>query len=286
MFLSMAQAPTATARRTGRLDYLDGLRGIAVLLVLVFHVAERWPALAHDRLGYLAGFGSRGVEVFFVLSGLCLAYPTLRARANGDRQPFDVRRYAARRIARIVPPYYAAIAVFAALSFTPLWRAAAAFAPHCLRATIPLRGTIEELLFVDRAYPMHNLSFWSLAIEFRWYFLFPLALGLMLANARAFYAVLAGVAALDLSGKIASNDLGALPSFLLGIVVADAVVHERSRPSRALPCRAFIPATTRRSRGPRRASSSSPPRRGAAPGKRSCARGRSSRSASRRTASI
>lgn len=228
MLKGMAQAPAATAPRTGRLDYLDGLRGIAVLLVLVFHVAERWPALAHDRLGYLAGFGSRGVEVFFVLSGLCLAYPTLRARADGDRRPFDVRRYAVRRIARIVPPYYAAIAVFAALSLTPLWHAAAAFAPHCLRATVPLRGTIEELLFIDRAYPMHNLSFWSLAIEFRWYFLFPLALGLMLANARAFYGVLAGVAVLDLSGRIVSNDLGALPSFLLGIVAADAIVHERT----------------------------------------------------------
>jgi peptidoglycan/LPS O-acetylase OafA/YrhL len=224
----MAQAPTATAPRTARLDYVDGLRGIAVLLVLVFHVAERWPALAHDRLGYLAGFGSRGVEVFFVLSGLCLAYPALRARANGDRRPFDLRRYAARRFARIVPPYYAAIAIFAALSFTPLWRAAAAFAPHCMRAAIPLRGTIDELLFVDRAYPMHNLSFWSLAIEFRWYFLFPFALGLMLAQARAFYGVLAGVAAIELSGRIVSNDLGALPSFLLGIVAADAIVYERT----------------------------------------------------------
>src|SRR4051794_40093700 len=85
---------------------LDGLRGLAALSVLVYHVA-----LATVGAGAVAGAAGAlhfGVPVFFVLSGLLLYLPFVRARMDGRPRP-SLRRYAVRRLARIVPAYWAAL---------------------------------------------------------------------------------------------------------------------------------------------------------------------------------
>ena len=58
-----------------RVPELDGIRGLAVLLVLLFHIFQVEPAPQHPllRLGYSAThFGHTGVDLFFVLSGLLI----------------------------------------------------------------------------------------------------------------------------------------------------------------------------------------------------------------------
>src|SRR6201999_2547770 len=66
-------------------------------------------------LGHVLIDGAHGVGLVFYFSGFCLAYPTLvRVRRDGIGA-FDVARFAAHRIVRILPPYWLSFLVFALL---------------------------------------------------------------------------------------------------------------------------------------------------------------------------
>lgn len=91
---------------------LDGLRGIAAVLVVVFHVTgavDRFPRWTWGE--GLARFGNLGVALFFVLSGFLLSRPFFAAHLAGEQRP-DLARYAVRRLARIVPAYWVALTVW------------------------------------------------------------------------------------------------------------------------------------------------------------------------------
>ena len=96
-----------------RFPLFDGLRGIAVLTILVFHASEMT-----GRVGY--GLGGRAAEVFgsvapilfFVISGFLLYRPYVAARWRGRSGP-AVTRYARRRALRILPAYWVALTVLA-----------------------------------------------------------------------------------------------------------------------------------------------------------------------------
>lgn len=152
--------------------------------------------------------GTRGVDLFFVISGLCLSLPVLRRGANVRAVPFLIGRFW-----RIVPPYWAALALFGALSLT------AFSVPSSLWPPRPFEFLEDGVFFTNMA-PAYNPSFWTLAFEARWYLLFPVVLALYLKNRVAFFAVMAG-----LYGWYATPyrvpDAGALPCFMLGIVAAD-----------------------------------------------------------------
>ncbi|HKU67801.1 MAG TPA: acyltransferase, partial [Candidatus Baltobacteraceae bacterium] len=165
-----------------RIAYIDGLRAVAVLLVVSHHVMLHSPAL-HVPVPFLSVAhalleGSHGVDLFFVLSGFCLSYPLL-ARLRGEQTAtFDVVRYFAKRIVRIVPPYYAAVAVLLLLPGTRLGASAL--------------DVVKQLLFLDWHTSFLNGSFWTLCVEFRWYFFFPIALALWIRRPRAFWAIASG----------------------------------------------------------------------------------------------
>src|SRR5882757_3494125 len=89
-----------------RLTGLDALRGVAALMVFVHHV--QLPGLHSATLGMDAG-----VLIFFSLSGYLLYAPFVRARESGVA--VDVRGYAVRRVARILPAYLVAAFVIAAV---------------------------------------------------------------------------------------------------------------------------------------------------------------------------
>ncbi|WP_353808032.1 acyltransferase family protein [Agromyces sp. SYSU T00194] len=102
----------------GRFLALDGLRGVAALAVLVFHMfwnsasadtlAEWMPAPVIDATGLMRS----GVAIFFVISGFVIAYTTanMRTLRQGGR-------FALRRQVRLDPPYYAVIAVVLVIEF-------------------------------------------------------------------------------------------------------------------------------------------------------------------------
>ena len=77
-----------------RIAVLDGVRGVAILLTLMFHSFD--PTLS------LAIFGERGVDLFFVLSGFLITGILIETRQKADY----FRNFIARRAVRILPLYY------------------------------------------------------------------------------------------------------------------------------------------------------------------------------------
>jgi peptidoglycan/LPS O-acetylase OafA/YrhL len=99
---------------TSRSARLDGLRALAALTVLGYHVALWGGLTRRGLLAPLLGELKAGVAIFFVLSGYLLYLPVARALGTGRPLP-DWRRYARRRLARILPAYWLALTVVAIL---------------------------------------------------------------------------------------------------------------------------------------------------------------------------
>lgn len=145
------------------LPALDGLRGMAILLVMLYHFFD-----------YCAVFkyGWAGVDLFFVLSGFLITRSLLHAR---DRPHLFLRFYA-KRILRIFPLYYLAL-VFFLLLLPAFFNRTGSSYYHEHQAWFWLFG--ENWLFtfrppsVNSAYLVH---FWSLALEEQYYLIWPAVL--------------------------------------------------------------------------------------------------------------
>jgi len=152
-------------------EVLDGLRGIAILLVLVFHTwLFSWytPALSlfgHDvPVDVIARTGYFGVDLFFVISGFVLFFPHAIRAISGAGTTHGVRAYAIRRFIKIVPSY--------AIAFTLTVLSAVSL--HDRVALVPT--VAQHVLFVNDFFPddlgQANSVFWSLAIEAQFYLVF------------------------------------------------------------------------------------------------------------------
>lgn len=226
-----------------RVHYIDGLRACAVLGVIACHAALLMPAWASITtvsagvpwywLGHALVDGAHGVDLFFVLSGFCLAYPTLARIQRDGSSAFDLARFATHRLVRILPPYVLSIAVFSVF-------AAAAYL-HSGGFTFPEAGHVSaadyfrQFLFLDRGTTMVNSNFWTLAVEFRWYFIFPLCLAAWVWAPRLLGVLIVGAVVLYSQTRLYTIDLGVLPAFLLGIVAADWHLRRHSIVRYALP---------------------------------------------------
>jgi peptidoglycan/LPS O-acetylase OafA/YrhL len=177
----------APARAGTRIEfpYLDGIRGLAAVVVVLYH-AWLFTGLAGQAVssGQLAiprliiGHGYLGVPVFIVLSGYVLMLPLARNGATWYSKGFG--NYIFRRSKRILPPYYGALALTLALiAAIPLLRTI-----HGTQwdGKIPVTagGVISHLLMlhdVDHGWiEQINGPMWSVAVEFQIYFLMPLIL--------------------------------------------------------------------------------------------------------------
>jgi peptidoglycan/LPS O-acetylase OafA/YrhL len=98
-------APQNSRRPSTHLSGLDGLRGIAILSVVVFHTLSIAPQTSFfDKIiVHLGSLGWMGVDLFFVLSGFLITGILIDQRLK----PRYFRTFFARRVLRIVPAYAA-----------------------------------------------------------------------------------------------------------------------------------------------------------------------------------
>ncbi len=166
--------PTSKPKHpTPRDPALDGLRGVAIVLVYIFHYGGGLrSANPMVRLfGYITEAGWVGVELFFVLSGFLITRLLWASLA----EPHALRHFYARRALRILPLYYAAL-VAAALFALGKGAHAAQLRPLLLYAgflqNIP--PLVAQALRYPAPLPLHHL--WSLAVEEQFYLLWPFLL--------------------------------------------------------------------------------------------------------------
>ena len=167
-----------------RLPYLDGLRALAALYVVAFHVMMGFSSdslVGRARfLRRVFAYGHEAVAVFIVLSGYCLMLPVVLK--SPDRLQVEFGRFMRRRAQRILPPYFIALAVSLALIATvaplrvvdhrTIW---ADSLPGLDRGAIA-----SHVLLVHNWFPAYKVQIngplWSVATEWQIYFFFPLLL--------------------------------------------------------------------------------------------------------------
>lgn len=149
---------------------LDGLRGLAALYVVLFHCwLYTFPGYPHSSapawLDVLM-FGRLAVVFFLVLSGFSLAISPAR---HGWRSG-GVAQFLRRRAWRILPPYWAALAM--SLVISRLLVPASHFGPPTGASIVVFGLVAQDMVHA----PTPNGAFWSIGVEAELYVLFPLLL--------------------------------------------------------------------------------------------------------------
>lgn len=166
--------PRRVTSRGNYLAAIDGLRFVAIAWVVFFHLNGYLTAktgvmpanIVEHLLVWLFKRGHWGVELFFVISGFILGLPFAAQHTNGGKR-ISLKRYFARRLTRLEPPYIAAMSLTALLA-------------------IVVRGDIVKVVLVHlgaHLLYLHNFAFstgslnavtWSLEVEVQFYLLAPL----------------------------------------------------------------------------------------------------------------
>ena len=183
----------------GRIAPVEGLRGVAVLWVILFHcfvlrpddpwmrLAAASPLAPFVRNGYL------GVDLFFLISGFLLAMPWF-VHEERHRPPPSIAGFYARRFWRIAPAYYVQI-VFLFVVVLPMLRGADYWRYDLW---VYLYNFFAHALFLHNTTPLSsgsmavNGALWTLSVEAQFYLLLPLTMPLIVRWPRT--ALLASLA--------------------------------------------------------------------------------------------
>lgn len=206
-----------------RVSHLDGVRALAAGYVVLHHIwLSAFPmdppqAASWYRGGGLLDHGSAAVAIFMVVSGYSLSLATLR---HDGRLPRGSADFLWRRFQRIVPTYWAALALSVVLGLTllseptgGLWGAAVPFT---------WQDVVVHVLLLQDAYGQGKINYllWSIAVEWHIYFLFPLVL-LAVRRWTSWVALpVIGLAAVALSIVVAEDAVPWTLTFLLACFVA------------------------------------------------------------------
>jgi peptidoglycan/LPS O-acetylase OafA/YrhL len=220
---------------TLRFAFADGLRGIAALWVVMFHLSKGHHI---DKLKdyfpnifrvVLLDSGSLGVAIFFVLSGYVMTHTIYRYQVDLS----FATNFTLRRLTRLSPPYYFAILI--ALIFLMLKSKVTG-----ADVNFPsLSGFLIHLIYAQDFFkvPQINSVFWTLGIEVQFYLAFAmmmffsdwLAKRFILENARFYIiSIMAILSLLWIFGFVSSpiwqgGFIGFWYSFMVGVTVSYAV---------------------------------------------------------------
>ena len=164
--------PPAVAVPRGRIGGLDGLRAVAVALVLVYHLLP----------GLLPG-GMVGVDAFFVISGFLITSLLLVERRTTGR--IDAGRFWIRRLRRIVPALLVAVAATVSAAACLGGDVLLAVRRQVLGSVLLVYNWVEIVAgssYFDRTQPLLLTNVWSLAVEEQFYRVWPLVVIALLAR--------------------------------------------------------------------------------------------------------
>jgi peptidoglycan/LPS O-acetylase OafA/YrhL len=223
-------------RDGGWIPEIDGLRFIAIMPVVVFHLsgelAVRTGRVIPVEPRYLWLFalvrnGDRGVRLFFVISGMILALPFARhLLAQGKR--VSLRKYYMRRVTRLEPPYILSVILFVTMLAVFLrGRLPPGYGWHAAASLFYLHG----LAYAGPS-PVNPVT-WSLEVEIQFYLLAPLVMQTFrIPGVRVRRAVMvAGILAIGLAQvtkqanpRFVLSIFFYLQYFLAGLLLADIFV--------------------------------------------------------------
>ena len=173
----------ASSSALSRFVFVDALRGLAALAVVLFHSAEAqhvsdFLKLLPSWLQTIIHHGHLGVAVFFVLSGFVISHSLFRYRMNLNL----LGRFTLRRSLRLDPPYWIAIAI--SLAFGAVAAAVVkgrAPEDHSLGQLVAHVFYLQDIL----GYGNINPIFWTLCMEIQFYLVYAILLALGRNNPEA-----------------------------------------------------------------------------------------------------
>lgn len=222
---------------------IDGFRLLAILVVLNEHIysqVARARGVSWPNWLLMPDYGTRGVFLFFTISGFILGLPFARRALlhpqEIERHPFSYRTYLLRRVTRLEPPYVLTLVLRFVLILAVFHSDVRELAPH----------------FVASLFYVHNIVFgtmspvspptWSLEVEVQFYLLAPLLASAFLirhaACRRAFLILVTFSLAFGVQIFFAADQrvvlslAGNLQYFTAGLLLCDLYV---TRPLRGVP---------------------------------------------------
>lgn len=179
-------------QKPNRVAHLDGLRGLAILSVIIYHTFGRWPDHTPwgNEFAFIAGYGWAGVQLFFLLSGYVILMTLERCKS-----PLE---FAYRRLKRLWPGMlFCSLAIF----ILGLWLTYRPEGEVKIIDLLPGLTLIDPFVWGKLGIDTHSLdgSFWSIYVEVLFYgvaallyFLFK-ARGVVVGCALLFALSLVGV---------------------------------------------------------------------------------------------
>jgi peptidoglycan/LPS O-acetylase OafA/YrhL len=191
-----------------RIPGLEGLRGLAAVAVLIYHV-QRQLAPSTTELPVLSEgtLLAHGVTLFFVLSGFLLFRPFVVARLDNKRMP-NTRRYLVNRLLRIFPGYIAVLLVVSLL-MRVAWLPPRADGEPSEYGVLTLPQTLLEATLMQSYLPWGVRTglevAWTLTVELTFYLMLPLLAAVAARAGKPWVAVAIPVAvmfAVGIAGKL------------------------------------------------------------------------------------
>jgi peptidoglycan/LPS O-acetylase OafA/YrhL len=210
----------------GRIRSLDGLRGVAAVVVLLHHwllIARpslegtlSWAIISQSPVKLLTA-GNEAVLVFFVLSGLVVVLPVFRAG-------FSWMGFLSARVVRLYGPVIAALLLSVVLILLvprdPSTMPEGSWMAETHAGGVSWPAFFAQATLVPRQYPLDN-PLWSLHWELLYSILLPFATALALLVRRWALTAVFVCCALSLTGRIVEqSELLYFPIFLMGTIMA------------------------------------------------------------------
>ncbi|MCC6615399.1 MAG: acyltransferase [Anaerolineae bacterium] len=197
------QTTDNSTKKGARIHYIDGIRAFAALSVVVLHILQM-RGLRLETAGFIPGFdysgaltsgivsdiirvlialflnfGTLAVKLFIVISGYTIMISVVKSKDGLPKG--GIKGYMQRRIKRIWPPYYAALAISILIILIIPGMSTLSFNRyHDVALPLTPEAVVTHALFIHTWFPQYaqtiNTPMWSIAVEEQIYILFPLIL--------------------------------------------------------------------------------------------------------------